>query len=36
MNLERITGRAEGLGAEDRLAPHLQYETGRCCVRLRG
>jgi predicted ArsR family transcriptional regulator len=36
MNLELLTGLAEGLGAEDRLAPRLQYETGRCCVRLRG
>jgi predicted ArsR family transcriptional regulator len=35
MNLELVRGVAEGLGAEDRLAPRLQYEPGRCCVRLR-
>jgi predicted ArsR family transcriptional regulator len=35
MNLELLRGLAEGLGAEARLAPRLEYEPGRCCVRLR-
>lgn len=35
MNLELLTGVAEGLGAADRLAPRLEPEDGMCCVRLR-
>jgi predicted ArsR family transcriptional regulator len=35
MNLELLTGLAEGLGADERLAPRLEPEPGMCCVRLR-
>ena len=35
MNLDFLTGVAEGLDAEERLAPRLEPEPGSCCVRLR-
>ena len=35
MNLDLLSGVAEGLGAQDRLAPRLDPEDGMCCVRLR-
>ncbi len=35
MNLDLVAGLAEGLGAEDELAPRLEPEPGSCCVRLR-
>ena len=35
MNLDLLSGVAEGLDAEERLAPRLQPEDGMCCVRLR-
>lgn len=34
MNLELISGLADGLGAEERLAPRLEPAEGMCCVRL--
>lgn len=35
MNLELLTGMAQGLDAKDRLTPRLEPEPGMCCVRLR-
>jgi predicted ArsR family transcriptional regulator len=35
MNLDLLSGLAEGLGAKDRLAPRLDPQDGSCCVRLR-
>lgn len=35
MNLELLTGLAEGLDAEAGLAPRLEPEAGYCCVRLK-
>lgn len=35
MNLDLLTGVAEGLDAADRLSPRLEPEPGYCCVRLR-
>jgi predicted ArsR family transcriptional regulator len=35
MNLDLLTGMAEGLDAEDRLEPRLQPTPGMCCVRIR-
>ncbi|HET9441681.1 MAG TPA: helix-turn-helix domain-containing protein [Acidimicrobiales bacterium] len=35
MNLDLLSGLAEGLGAEQQLAPRLEPSDGLCCVRLR-
>ncbi len=35
MNLDLLSGLAEGLDASDRLAPRLEPTAGLCCVRLR-
>ena len=35
MNLDLLSGLAEGLGAEERLRPRLEPEDGFCCVRLK-
>jgi predicted ArsR family transcriptional regulator len=34
MNLDLLTGLAEGLQAGDRMAPRLEPAPGMCCVRI--
>jgi predicted ArsR family transcriptional regulator len=34
MNLDLLTGVAEGLGVDGRLLPRLEPAEGMCCVRL--